>query len=545
MSDSNGDGTTSKEISSSMTNLQHRNIELQTVIERQSKELTESRIRLGELQAKLKDYEEKFVYSDDKMSNLSKELLGTIDSNKKIQRDLKEALALKDEQEQRISSLEQRYINLQRECSSLNDMNNRLETELAIRENSLKHGEERYRNLQAKLETFEQKYEQLHKRSQSSNVMSNNSTDNNNTSDLMPKNITMAQFQEKHMNIEEKLHSAQNELEDAKMELTRAKQREKMSEDHNTRLTQTVDKLLSESNERLQMHLKERMHSLDEKNTLTQECDKLRKQIDDLDADKDKISLEIETLKSELDLIRKENQSLHIKIKDLTTNYANALKLNTTLSNSLQTVTANAAAAAKKQQQSTPVNSASINTHTPTHNNGVHNNSNANVDGSNYFGEDGLDFSYASANQIFYQPMSVNTNNNNNGGFASNFNLNSTNSLKNAHTRSTRPQYNYAQHAKLLSEQNRIQNLIEANNLQQQQQQQQNQFLEQKSDECNWDKLDEAAKVIANVQHAFEISDCEINELNNILENKVDNSDLTFQVKKISFRIGQRLVYWY
>jgi hypothetical protein len=513
--------------------------------------LTESRIRLGELQHKLKEYEEKFVYSDDKMSNLSKELLGTIDSNKKIQRDLKEALALKDEQEQRISSLEQRYINLQRECSSLNDMNNRLETELAIRENSLKHGEERYRNLQAKLETFEQKYEQLHKRSQSSNIMSNNSADNNNTNDLMPKNITMAQFQEKHMNIEEKLHSVQNELEDAKMELTRAKQREKMSEDHNTRLTQTVDKLLSESNERLQMHLKERMHSLDEKNTLTQECDKLRKQIDDLDADKDKISLEIETFKSELDLIRKENQSLHIKIKDLTTNYANALKLNTTLSNSLQTVTANAAAAAAKKQQSTPVNSASINTHTPTHNNGIHNN-NTNVDGNNYFGEDGLDFSYASANQIFYQPMSVNTNNNNNGSFASNFNLNSTNSLKNAHSRSTRPQYNYAQHAKLLSEQNRIQNLIEANNLQQQQQ---NQFLEQKSDECNWDKLDEAAKVIANVQHAFEISDCEINELNNILDNKVDNSDLTFKVKfclKKRFLIkrffnqksSRRLDYW-
>ena len=59
-----------------------------------------------------------------------------------------------------------------------------------------------------------------------------------------------------------------------------------MSEDHNNRLTQTVDKLLSESNERLQMHLKERMHSLDEKNTLNQECERLRKQIEDLDTEK-------------------------------------------------------------------------------------------------------------------------------------------------------------------------------------------------------------------------------------------------------------------
>jgi len=33
-------------------------------------------------------------------------------------------------------------------------------------------------------------------------------------------------------------------------------------------------------------------------------------------------------------------------------------------------------------------------------------------------------------------------------------------------------------------------------------------------DECDWDKLEEAAKVIANVQHAFEISDNEMNDFN-------------------------------
>ena len=59
-----------------------------------------------------------------------------------------------------------------------------------------------------------------------------------------------------------------------------------MSEEHNARLTQTVDKLLFESNERLQVHLNERMNSLEEKNNLTHECDKLKKQIDELETDR-------------------------------------------------------------------------------------------------------------------------------------------------------------------------------------------------------------------------------------------------------------------
>ncbi|CAN8178295.1 unnamed protein product, partial [Coccothraustes coccothraustes] len=70
----------------------------------------------------------------DEASAAQRELARAHEAGAKLQRDLKEALAQREDMEERITTLERRYLSAQREATSLHDANDRLENELASKE---------------------------------------------------------------------------------------------------------------------------------------------------------------------------------------------------------------------------------------------------------------------------------------------------------------------------------------------------------------------------------------------------------------------------
>lgn len=262
--------------------------ELQEQLDRMSQELAQQINHANELSARNSELEVE-------LNKAEKEMRQAKEKAQSADHQLQELQAQKDEQEDRVNTLENRILIVQREAACLRDLNDKMEFQLANKDAAIRLNEEKVHSLQERLELAEKQLAQSLKKAESLPSVE---------AELLQRMEALSAAEQKHQSTEERIRRLEVLLDERNTELERAVQREKMNDEHNQRLSSTVDKLLSESNDRLQVHLKERMQAQVERNQLTQQLDHVKKLFDQAERFKERALNENEDLRNEVEMLR-------------------------------------------------------------------------------------------------------------------------------------------------------------------------------------------------------------------------------------------------
>uniref|UniRef100_H2Y9Y0 SAM domain-containing protein n=1 Tax=Ciona savignyi TaxID=51511 RepID=H2Y9Y0_CIOSA len=269
----------------------NRIVLLQETNDKQAAELIHVRQRVNTMLSRTAELEESLQVA-------RKDLMKSEELNNRTQKEYRDVNKSRLEIDERVTTLERRYLNAQREAASVHELNDRLEAELANRDAAVRQLEERNDILQDRIKSADQKLQQSLRRAEALPEVVE--------AELAQRVAALTKAEERHGNVEERLKSMESKLEEKTQELLRvhARQREKMNEEHNQRLSSTVDRLLAESNERLQLHLKEKMASLEEKvvlfNSLSSDFEKVKKLLED----SERLQRSMDKLHSELNIYK-------------------------------------------------------------------------------------------------------------------------------------------------------------------------------------------------------------------------------------------------
>ncbi|XP_023593881.1 liprin-alpha-1 [Trichechus manatus latirostris] len=179
--------------------------ELQEIIDRQSREQSQMKERLAALSSHVTELEED-------LDTARKDLIKSEDVNTKLQRDVREAMAQKEDMEERITTLEKRYLAAQREATSVHDLNDKLENEMANKDAARRQTEDKNRQLQERLELAEQKLQQTLRKAETLPEVE---------AELAQRVAALSKAEERHGNIEERLRQMEVQLEEKNQELQR------------------------------------------------------------------------------------------------------------------------------------------------------------------------------------------------------------------------------------------------------------------------------------------------------------------------------------